>query len=182
MTVSTLPALPPVKPNLWPLRLISLLLTLQAASLLALGLVWVRQVDWLQDPVQWPASGPVAERLLLGLLLLPVACFLLLTAVGVLFRQRAAWLTAMLAQGFILFNGLSNYFADNSTLPDSHLFYLILLSAILMVLYLNSNEVRRRFTLHHALLAPPPLTESEFERLEIRLPTPVENRDEPIAH
>lgn len=182
MMASTPTSTQPTKPNLWPIRLISLLLVLQAVGLLVLGLIWVLQIDWRQDPLTWPESGPVAERLLLGLLLLPVALFLLLTAVGVLFMQRAAWLTAMLAQGFLLFNGLSNYFADSSTLPDSHLFYLILLSAILMVLYLNSNDVRHRFTLHNDLLATPRLSESEFERIEIRLPPPVENRDEPAAH
>lgn len=168
----------PVKTNLWPIRLISLLLMLQGVGLLALSLVWVMQVDWLQDPVLFPAEAATAERVFLGLFLLPVAFLLLLAAVGFLFLQRAAWLTAMLTQGYILFNGLSNYFAEGSTLRESHLLYGVLLSSILMVLYLNSNDVRQTFSLRHSALHPPVLSEQEFERIERRLPQPPENRDE----
>jgi hypothetical protein len=131
--------------------------------------------------VQLPTAAPAVERLILGIFLLPVAFLLLLTALGFLFLQRAAWLTAMLAQGYILFNGLSNYFADGSTLRETHLLYALLLSSILMVLYLNTNDVRQTFSLRHSALVTPVLSEQEFERIETHRPPPLENHDEHLA-
>ena len=117
----------------WPLRAISLLLFLQMLWLCGITAYFAQQIDWEQE-----LADPMA-------VVAPLAVLLLVTAVGFFFRRRFAWHFAMTAQGIMLLGSLTIYFFTVSHLRDSHLLYLSMLYCILMVLYLNTSDVRMAF-------------------------------------
>jgi hypothetical protein len=83
----------------------------------------------------------VLDTVLLGGLLLPMALFDLFTAMGLWLGQRSAWLRAMISQGILLIFCLSSYVADRG----ERFIYLLMLTCIVLVLYLNTYDVRLSF-------------------------------------
>ena len=127
--------------RLWVLRVIALLLVAQAFTLLivtgatGLALNWQRE---LRDPVLSPR---VLDVLLLLGVLVPVAVFEVVTAVGIWMVRSGAWLRALILQGLLLIYCLSMYISGRS----KPFIYLLMLLCILNVLYLNANDVRLTF-------------------------------------
>lgn len=133
----------------WPLRAISLLLFLQMAGLCGVTAYFLQQFDWEQEMADPMLSVAALDVLVWTAVVAPLAALLLITAIGFFFRRSFAWHFAMTAQGIMLLGSLTVYFLTNSHLRDSHLLYLSMLYCILMVLYLNTSDVRMAFHVRH---------------------------------
>lgn len=125
-----------------PVRAIALLLLLQALGLAAVAGYGLVGIDWVG--LRFNANGvqeTMAERAVIVTLLfaLPVV-FALLGAMGSLFALRWGWLLAELAQGICLGACLLLY---SDWAPN--LIYPVMAYCVLMVLYLNSRDVRVLF-------------------------------------
>ncbi len=129
----------------WPLRAISLLLFLQMLWLCGITAYFAQQIDWEQELADPMLSVTALDVIVWMAVVAPLAVLLLVTAVGFFFRRRFAWHFAMTAQGIMLLGSLTIYFFTVSHLRDSHLLYLSMLYCILMVLYLNTSDVRMAF-------------------------------------
>ena len=86
-------------------------------------------------------SPRVLDVLLLLGVLVPVAVFEVVTAVGIWMVRSGAWLRALILQGLLLIYCLSMYISGRS----KPFIYLLMLLCILNVLYLNANDVRLTF-------------------------------------
>jgi hypothetical protein len=75
-----------------------------------------------------------------------VILLLVVTAAAFLLYRRFAWLLAMTLQGLILLRCLILYFATSSHLRSSSWIHLIMLYSIILVLYLNTTDIRLAFT------------------------------------
>lgn len=130
-----------VQARRWTMRVIALLLAGQATILVAIIWVTMATFNWELPFEVMMRSIRVLDSLLLGGLLLPMAIFDLVTAMGLWLGQRTAWLRAMMAQGILLIFCLSSYVADR----DEQFIYLLMLTCIILVLYLNTYDVRLTF-------------------------------------
>lgn len=130
------------KARRWTLRVIALLLAGQAIILLAILWVGVTSLNWQQEFRKVVLSMTVRETLLLGGFLLPMALWGLSTAMELWQARRRAWLRAMMAQGMLLIFCLSSYFVQQG----EWFIYLLMLTCIIIVLYLNAYDVRLSFT------------------------------------
>lgn len=117
----------------WPVKAITVLLFSQAVGLLLIGGLKTEWAAWqtagwwgivMRTPffVTFPVLGVVA----------------LVAAVGFLFLRPGAWVMAMLAQGLCLLIALIFYFVRGT--ENAYLF-LLMLTCIVMVIYLNYAEV-----------------------------------------
>jgi hypothetical protein len=125
-----------------PLRAIALLLFLQALALAAVVGFGLVGIDWAG--LRFDATGAretSAERAVIVTLLFALPVVLcLLGAVGSLFALQWGWLLAELAQGLCLGACLLLY---SEWTP--YFIYPIMAYCVLMVLYLNSRDVRVLF-------------------------------------
>lgn len=122
-----------------PIRLIGLLLLLQAAGLAGIVAYELSRVAWRRAVAESP--GQVIEAAA-SLLFVPSAILAFLAALGFLFMSRRGWILAALSQGASLAICLWLYSG-----PAPLYAYPIMVYCILMVLYLNSQDVRVVF--HH---------------------------------
>ena len=161
----------PSHPLLWPTRAISLLLLLQAMLIFTIIWYYFSRVDWEQIDIasiagQMTISSfvlrPLTEAMIYGGVFLPFAILLLMSMAGFIRLRRAAWLLAMVCQCGILLSSLLIYFDSNLRLSQSNMLYLLMLLSILLVLYLNSSDVRVAFDTRRQQ-AP----EEWLERLEL---------------
>jgi hypothetical protein len=127
--------------RLWTMRVIAALLAGQSAILLAIIWVNVSSLNWQQQLRYVMHSMTVLDTLLLGGLLVPMAIFDLFTAMALWLGRRSAWLRAMTAQGILLIFCLSSYVAHRG----ERFIYLLMLTCIILVLYLNTYNVRLSF-------------------------------------
>jgi hypothetical protein len=138
----------------WPVRANSLLLVLQAAGLGGIGAYSIYQIDWQQVQQQAETDGTLSPELaeaiehaaVLVLTLGPPAVLALLAALGFLFLFRIGWLLAMTVQVFTLLACLllySDWEPVSGWVPV--FIYPVMLYCIVMVLYLNSSDVRAAF-------------------------------------
>jgi hypothetical protein len=118
-----------------PVRAIGVLLAFQVVCLVALGAHESLQVDWLQIGPGEP-SQQVIEALTLTLFV-PPAVMTLMSALSFLLLRRRGWLLAAISQGLSLGVSLWLY---SQTQP--WYVYPIMAYCILMILYLNSQDVR----------------------------------------
>ena len=130
-----------VRARRWTMRVIALLLAGQAAVLITIIWVTVATFNWELHFRAVMLSMTVMDTVLLGGLLLPMAVFDLFTAMGLWIGQRSAWLRAMTAQGILLIFCLSSYVAHRG----ERYIYLLMLTCIVLVLYLNTYDVRLSF-------------------------------------
>lgn len=118
-----------------PVRAIGVLLILEVIVIVALGGYEFFQLDWraidLDDPSQREIEAAVFA------LLVPSAILTLMSAMSFLFLRRRGWLMAAIAQGLSLAVCLWLY-----TLFQPDYVYPIMAFCILMILYLNSHDVR----------------------------------------
>ncbi|QIN77397.1 hypothetical protein GBA65_01480 [Rubrobacter marinus] len=123
-----------------PIRVIGLLLLLQAAGLAGVVLYELSRVDWRRLDPESPSARAIGAAT--SLLFAPPAVLALLAALGFLFLSRRGWILAALSQGTSLAICLWLY---TETAPLY--VYGVMVYCILMVLYLNSHDVRVVF--HH---------------------------------
>ena len=128
------------------MRLIALLLVVQALTLVAISGVYLVRVDWNLELGDVMLSVGAQEAVLLALLLTPIGLFELATALGVWLRRPAAWLHAMMVQGILLIFCLVSYVTGRG----ESFIYLLMLICIVLVLYLNANDVRLSFSSRRA--------------------------------
>ena len=112
-----------------------MLLVLQVVCLAALGTHESLQVDWRAVDPESP-SRQVTEAVTLALFI-PPAVMTLMSALGFLLLRRRGWLLAAISQGLSLGVCLWLY----SQLQPWYV-YPIMAYCILMILYLNSQDVR----------------------------------------
>jgi len=118
-----------------PVRAIGLLLAFQVVCLVGLGAHEFLQVDWRQIGAEEP-SQQVIEALTLTLFV-PPAVMTLISALSFLLLRRKGWLLAAISQGLSLGVCLWLY---SQTQP--WYVYPLMAYCILMILYLNSQDVR----------------------------------------
>ena len=122
-----------------PIRVIGLLLILQVIGLLGLGAYEFVQVSWQE--IQLDATPPPqAIEVLAFILFVPSAVLTLLSALSFLLLRRKGWILAALGQGLSLAVCLWLY----SELQPWYV-YPIMAYCTLMILYLNSHDVRMMF-------------------------------------
>jgi len=117
-------------------RAIGLLLVFQVVCLAALGAHEFLQVDWREVSTETAPSQQVIEALTLALFI-PPAVMTLMSALSFLLLRRRGWLLAAISQGLSLGACLWLY---SQTQP--WYVYPIMAYCILMILYLNSQDVR----------------------------------------
>jgi hypothetical protein len=118
-----------------PVRAIGLLLAFQVVCLVGLGAHEFLQVDWRQIGPEEP-SQQVIEALTLALFV-PPAVMTLMSALSFLLLRRKGWLLAAISQGLSLGVCLWLY---SQTQP--WYVYPLMAYCVLMILYLNSQDVR----------------------------------------
>jgi hypothetical protein len=118
-----------------PVRAIGLLLILQVIGLAGLGAYEVLQVDWQRFSREAPSQQAI-EVVVLALFV-PPAVMTLLAALSFLVLRRRGWLLAAIAQGLNLGICLWLY-----TEFQPVYVYPVMAYCILMILYLNSQDVR----------------------------------------
>jgi hypothetical protein len=150
----------PGKTRSWPIRIIALLLLLQAVGL-AGGNVYniSAQVGEQQNLDAWadsfdaevsaaeeigdlsPETLAVVKAFVSGVLLIPLAVPALLAAIGFLFLLRFGWTLAMITQVVALLFCLILYL----DFFKPFIIYPVMVYCVLMVLYLNVHDVRLAF-------------------------------------
>jgi hypothetical protein len=138
----------------WPVRANGLLLVLQAAGLAGISAYDIYQVDWqeIQQQIEFEATlspelTEAAEQAFVVALILGLPTILaVLAALGFFLLFRVGWLLAMIVQALTLLACLLLYSEWETVLYQEPVFiYPVMLYCILMVLYLNSSDVRAAF-------------------------------------
>jgi hypothetical protein len=119
-------------------RVIGVLLILEVIGLVLLGGYEFLQVDWRDIDLR--TLRPQADELAVFALFIPSAILTLLSALSFLFLYRRGWLLAAIAQGLSLAVCLWLY----SWFQPGYV-YPIMAYCVLMILYLNSQDVRMVF-------------------------------------
>ncbi len=131
----------PDKTSYRPVRVIGLLLILEVIGLVGLGAFEFLQVDWQRVRFEEEPSQQVVE-VLAFVLFAPPAVLTLLSALSFLLLRRRGWLLAAIAQGLSVAVSLWLY----SQFQPVYV-YPIMAYCVLMILYLNSQDVRVVFHL-----------------------------------
>jgi hypothetical protein len=118
-----------------PVRAIGLLLALQVVCLVGLGAYEFLQVDWRKVGPETP-SRQVIEAVTLALFV-PPAVMTLMSALSFLLLRRRGWLLAAISQGLSL--GLCLWLYSQN---QPWYVFPIMAYSVLMILYLNSQDVR----------------------------------------
>ena len=118
-----------------PIRAIGLLLILEVVGLVGLGVYEFTLIDWRRINLEDPPQGVIEVAAFA--LFAPPAVLTLLSGLGFLLLRRRGWLLAAIAQGLGLAVCLWLY-----TLFQPGYVYPIMAYCILMILYLNSHDVR----------------------------------------
>jgi hypothetical protein len=138
---------PTPKPYAWPVRVVGILLLVQACLLVGVALYWLSRVDWSLEVIGETLSPLALDVVVWSGAFLAQAIFLLLVGIAFPLRWRIVWLVAMLLQSTVLFCCLWLYFQTESPLRSSLWLYGLMLYAMLMAPYLNLADVRRAFSL-----------------------------------
>ena len=136
MVKTTSERVEPDKTSYRPVRVIGLLLLLEVIGLVGLGAYEFLQVDWQRVRFEGEPSRQVIEAAAL-VLFAPPAVLTLLSALSFLLLRRRGWLLAAIAQGLSVAVCLWLY----SQIQPVYV-YPIMAYCVLMILYLNSYDVR----------------------------------------
>jgi hypothetical protein len=136
-----------------PVRVVGALLLLQLVGLVSIGVYLFSSIDWdrilalankqsqtLPGPLAGPLEKQFEQAILYVIFFLPPTVLLLMAGLSFVLLRRRGWLLASVAQGVILLACLLFY--PN---PRPGFAYPIIAYCILMVLYLNSRDVRAVF-------------------------------------
>ena len=115
-----------------------MLLILEVIGLVALGGYEFLQLDWQGIDLENPPQGAIEVAAFV--LFVPPAVLTLLSALSFLLLRRRGWLLAAIAQGLSLAVCLWLY-----SLYQPGYVYPVMAYCILMILYLNSHDVRVAF-------------------------------------
>jgi len=135
----------------WVIRVIALLLVVQALALLVVSGATGLALNWRRELGDIMLSLRALDTMLLLIVLVPVAIFEIVTAFGIWMGQSSAWLRALIIQGLLLIYSLSSYISGRS----QGFIYLLMLLCIVNVLYLNANDVRFTFQSRRRASRPP---------------------------
>ncbi len=124
-----------------PIRLIGVLLLFQATGLASIGAYELAQLDWHRAGTS--AMSQQVIRAAVPLFFAVPAGLALLAALAFLFMSRRGWVPAATAQGLGLGGCLWLYSAQE---PAFYV-YLTMVYCILMILLLNTHDVRTAFHL-----------------------------------
>ena len=130
----------------WPARVIGLLLLLQACMLSAISIYFAGQINWDREWEDIMISITTLDIIMWVATIVPLVLLLVLTSIGFLLYRRFAWLFAMTLQGLILLRCLFIYFVTDSHLQRSPWIHLVMVYSIILVLYLNTTDIRLAFT------------------------------------
>ena len=122
-----------------PILMVGLLLLLEAAGLAGVVAYEFSRVDWRRLDPESPSGQAIGAAT--SLLFAPSAVLAALAALGFLFLSRRGWILAALSQGASLAICLWLYYSGSAPLYV----YGVMVYCILMVLYLNSHDVRVAF-------------------------------------
>lgn len=126
----------------WTLRVVALLMILQAAGLAFMTVVYMSQVNWIRERALPGLSPTAVDTLLFSVLTIPLVLFAARAVLGLVRVRKGAWLQSMAIQALLLVFALSSYVLNAA---DSLTFW-TLGSCIIVVLYLNTHEVRSSFS------------------------------------
>ena len=129
----------PAEVSYRPIRLIGLLLVLQLIGLAGLGAYEFVQVDWQRVRLDATPPQQVIEVLAFALFV-PSAVLTLLSALSFLLLRRKGWVMAAIGQGLSVAICLWLY-----TELQPWYVYPVMAYCTLMILYLNSHDVRMMF-------------------------------------
>jgi uncharacterized membrane protein YqhA len=125
-----------------PVRAIGLLLILEVVGLAALGVYefsrFLSRLDWQR--VRPESVTPEVVEAAAVALFVPPAVLMIVSAMGFLFMRRKGWLLAAISQGLCLAVCLWLY-----TQIQPYYVYPIMAYCVLVILYLNSQDVRTVF-------------------------------------
>jgi hypothetical protein len=149
MAHQSTPPLDPIPINIkarrWALRVLSFMLMAQAIGMVGVAAQRLIEVNWQVETRGIMPSIQALNAAGLALALLPLGVVTAFTALGLYLVQLGAWLRAMVIQGIVLAGCLFFYLdgrADNTV-------YAIMFFSILIIWYLNTNEVRTAFYARH---------------------------------
>jgi hypothetical protein len=129
----------------WALRVLCFMLVVQACGMIGVALQRLSSINWQLDPSHLISSVQALNAAGLAVVLLPMGIITAFTALGLYLVRPGAWLRAMWIQGFVLAGCLFFYLDGRA----NNLVYGIMLFSILIVWYLNTNEVRTAFYARH---------------------------------
>ena len=142
-----------------PVWVAGALLILQGVGLMGIGAYFFGRIDWDRalvvtngqgqlhvQTINGPFLKPLEQAALFAIYFLPPAVLLLLAGLSFLVIRRRGWLLASTAQSLIL---LACLFAYSD--PRPAFAYPFIAYCILMVLYLNSRDVRTAIQPHKLL-------------------------------
>lgn len=121
--------------------MVALLMVLQAGGLAFVTVIYLSQVNWIRERALTGLSTTAVDTVLFSILSIPLALFAGRAVYGLLQIKKGAWLQAMMIQALLLVFALSSYVLEAS----NNLTYWTLVSCIIVVLYLNTHEVRGSF-------------------------------------
>jgi TRAP-type C4-dicarboxylate transport system permease small subunit len=131
--------MPPQRARLL-VRIVAFLLFLQFAIIIGMAVyaVWPDREVFMHPTVD--VTDETGLTFGVAFLLILISLMVLVAALGVLFLPSRSWLVGMLAQVVVLGICLLAY-TDLKSTP----LYVVMLTGVLMVFYLNSDAVRRAF-------------------------------------
>jgi hypothetical protein len=125
----------------WTRGVVAALMIIQAIGLAFMSVVYLSQVNWIREQALQGLSPAALDTILFSVLSIPLALFAGQTVVGLLQLRRGAWLRAMVIQALLLIFALTSYALEEATTIT----YWAMVSSIIVVLYLNTHEVRSSF-------------------------------------
>ena len=125
----------------WLIRAIGLLLLLQALVLVGTIVYKLSLVNWQPEFIGLLNLREAQEASVVLVTFVPAGVMALVAGIGLFFLLRIGWLLAIVTQGLSLFGCLWLYFWWRPSL----IYPAIMLFCIVMVLYLNSYDVRVAF-------------------------------------
>ena len=135
-----------IQSGTWPARASAVLVLLQGLAILGYFWYLLRYIDlasaWMMGMLPLEAVDFLGAAFFFGI----PAVLAVLTSIGLFLRRRLAWLIAMTAEGLLLASSLYfHFYLSASQFSQSWSIYVIMGSAIFMVFYLNSADVRLAF-------------------------------------
>ena len=133
----------------WSVRVIILLLALQAIILFSLGLLGNPWITWPQALHGAALATQSVESIFVSSILLTLAIMAVLAIPCLWLTFRTGWLVSMSLQALLLATCIVLYFEDRPIF-----IYPLMIVCIIIVLYLNSYDVRSSFHVGSARAQP----------------------------
>ena len=134
-----------------PVKVVGLLLILQMIGLVGMGTYEFTRIEWDQLVFEQQGSEvtvetdseQVAQAVIFIVFFFPPAVLMFIAGLSLLLLKRRGWLLAAIAQGLSL--GICLFIYTNPEIETQGYIFPIMIYCILMILYLNSQDVRVLF-------------------------------------